>query len=308
MNIIFFGSPSYSCNVLKTLSTSQHNIAAVVTQNTKNKRDKRTPVSIYSEANNLDTLYPEDLKSKDFLKKISDYKPDLFIVYAYGKILPQILLDIPEFGAINIHCSLLPTLRGAAPIQRALLNKDKRTGITFFRIDAKLDQGRIISSHAYEINDKDDSISLQDCLTNLANKNILNAINLNKSHQSLIPQDESLATYASKINKFESVIDWNTSSIDIVHKIRAFVDWPVAETQLFGVTIKILQARYQLSEDENQPGTIIMFNRNELVFAAKDGYVYVERLQIPGKKVVHINDFFNSNSPIVSKIKEFLDK
>ena len=106
MNIIFFGSPSYSCNVLKTLLTSQHNIAAVVTQNTKNKRDKRTPVSIYSEANNLDTLYPEDLKSKDFLKKISDYKPDLFIVYAYGKILPQILLDIPEFGAVNIHCSL----------------------------------------------------------------------------------------------------------------------------------------------------------------------------------------------------------
>ena len=152
MNIVFFGSPIYSSRVLSYLISSKHSVKAVVTQDVKKDKKRKvlkTPVGLFAEENNLHTLYPTNLCSPDFIADLGSLDADIFLIYAYGKILPTDIINIPKFGVINLHCSLLPRWRGAAPIQRALLNRDKVTGITFFKIDEHLDTGNIIASYEY---------------------------------------------------------------------------------------------------------------------------------------------------------------
>ena len=156
MKIIYFGSPDYSLIVFKRLLESSHDVVATVTQDTKKGRrnkQQKTPVGIFSELNSIDTFYPSDLNTNDFQKKINYYDSDLIVVYSYGKILPKKILDIPKLGSINIHCSILPKWRGASPIQRAIQNDDKTTGISFFSMQAEVDTGEIVSSHEVDIDD-----------------------------------------------------------------------------------------------------------------------------------------------------------
>ena len=215
MNIIFFGSPSYSCKVLELLLASKHVVQTVVTQNFKNNRKTKTPVGLLSESKSINTLYPPDLRDKKFIKILESYKADLYVIYAYGKILPPELISLPKYGVINIHCSLLPKWRGAAPIQRALQNGDLKTGVTFFKIDESLDTGAIIASYEYDIKDNDHALLLEDKLTQIAIDNLEEVFSLNSSSSDFIQQNESSASYAKKIHKAEAVINWNDDPYSI---------------------------------------------------------------------------------------------
>ena len=308
MNIIFFGSPYYSCKVIESLLASNHVIQAVITQNFKNNRKTKTPVGLFSESKNINTLYPADLADKKFINILKSYNADLYIIYAYGKILPPELIVLPKHGVINIHCSLLPKWRGAAPIQRALQNGDQQTGVTFFKIDESLDTGEIISSYVYNIEDNDDALLLQDKLTQIAIDRLEEVILLNLNSSKFTQQNESSVSYAKKIHKTEAIINWNDDPYLICSKIRALTAGPLAETELFGIKFKVWKARQVLYVGDKEPGTLIKFNRNELCFSAKGGAVSIEKLQLPGKKVISARDLFNSNSSFVHKIKQYLDK
>ena len=308
MKIIFFGSPSYSCRVLESLLSSTNIVQAVITQNFKNNRVAKTPVGLFGESKNINTLYPEDLSDIKLFDILQSYNADLYIIYAYGKILPSEIIALPKYGVINIHWSILPKWRGAAPIQRALQNGDSKTGVTFFKVDESLDTGAIISSHEYQIKDTDDSLALQDKLTQIAINKLEDAIELNLKASNFIDQKNLNASYAKKIQKSEAIINWHDSAEQIIRNIKALTGWPVAETELFEVRLKIWKGTAVEYNGSDSPGSIIKFNRDELCIVAGDGAVSIEKLQLPGKKVITARDLFNSNSSFVHKIKQYLGK
>ena len=308
MNIIFFGSPSYSSNVLSYIFNSKHKIKAVVTQDIKNKRNKkepRTPVGVFSELNNIQTYYPSNLSDEEFINNISNQGADIFLIYAYGKILPKELISIPKYGVINIHCSLLPRWRGAAPIQRALLNNDKLTGVTFFKIDEHLDTGKIISSYEYPINESHDTLSLQDDLTSLAIKNIEDIFHKAINHNDFNPQDNNKATYARKLTKEESVISWEEDAISIISKIKAFAGWPGVQAELFKVKFKIIKAHLSAKTSSLDYGSIVTFNHDKFEIQVKNGIIEIDKLQLLGKNIITCRDLYNSNSEFSAKIKNY---
>ena len=311
MNIIFFGSPTYSSKVLKYLIGSRHLVKAVITQDvkkSKKKRDLKTPVGLFSEKNNLLTLYPDNLEHYGFVDQLEKLKADVFLIYAYGKILPKELINIPKYGVINIHCSLLPKWRGAAPIQRALLNKDSITGVTFFKIDESLDTGNIISSHEYTIEEEEDSISLQDNLTDLAITNLEEAFQINSNNSIFREQDNAVATYAKKLSKAEALVSWGDDAETIILKLKAFAGWSGIEAELFGTKFKIIDAKYFSDNGSSKPGSIINFDHGKLEIAAKNGFIQIHKLQLPGKNIITCRDLFNSNSEFSGKIKNYCVK
>ena len=306
MNIIFLGSPSYSSDILSYLVNSDHSIKAVVTQDiktSKNKKVIKTPVGIYSEQCNINTYYQNNLSDSKFIQTLKNFKADIFLIYAYGKILPKELIGIPKYGVINIHCSLLPKWRGAAPIQRALLNKDKVTGITFFRIDENLDTGNIISQHEYKISNTDDSLSLQKSLTALAVKNIEDVFKKVMLDSSFISQDDNEATYARKLSKTESFVKWDEDAEMIISKIKAFAGWPGVQAEIYGVRFKIIEAKFYKDMSSKSNGNVLKFNHNQFEVKAKNGIIQINKLQLPGKNIITCRDFYNSNSVFSMKIK-----
>ena len=307
MNIIFFGSPSYSSNVLSYLVSSKHSVKAVVTQDvktSKKRKDIKTPVGIFSEQCNIQTYYPNNLSDPKFIQTLKNSESDIYVIYAYGKILPKELIGIPKYGVINIHCSLLPKWRGAAPIQRALLNKDKTTGITFFRIDENLDTGKIISKYEYKISDSDDSLSLQESLTALAVKNIEDVFKKVMLHSNFISQDDSVATYARKLSKAESYIKWDEDAEIIISKVKAFAGWPGVETEIFGIRFKIIKAKYYKDVSSQSNGKVLNFSHDKFEVKAKNGVIQIDKLQLPGKNIITCRDFYNSNSVFSMKITD----
>ena len=311
MNIVFFGSPIYSSRVLSYLLSSKHSVKAVVTQDVKKdkkRKELKTPVGLFAEENNLHTLYPTNLCSPDFIAELASLDADIFLIYAYGKILPTDIINIPKSGVINLHCSLLPRWRGAAPIQRALLNRDNLTGITFFKIDEHLDTGNMIASYEYSIEDDDDSLSLQEKLTDLAIANIENILEYNLNNKTLTPQKNSLATYATKLSKDESIINWNEDAETIIAKVKAFAGWPGVQAELFGVKFKIHQATCFNDSNTYLPGTVINFDHHKFEIKAKKGTIQINRLQLPGKNIITYKDLYNSNSQFSTKIKSYSGK
>ena len=294
--------------MLESLLASKHVVQTVVTQNFKNNRRTKTPVGLFSESKSINTLYQADLRDEKFIKKLKSCNADLYIIYAYGKILPPELISLPKHGVINIHCSLLPKWRGAAPIQRALQNGDLKTGITFFKIDESLDTGAIIASYEYDIKDSDHALSLEDKLTQIAVNHLEEVFLLNSNSSNFTQQNESSASYAKKIHKAEAVINWNDDPYAICCKIRALTGGPVAETELFGIKLKVWKAKQVLHVGDEEPGTIIRFNYDELCIVSNNGAISIEKLQLPGKNIISARDLFNSNSAFVRKIKQYLHK
>jgi len=307
LKIIFFGSPTYSCIVIEKLILLKYELLALVTQNDKKgKRNliTKTPVSLFGEKNDIKIFSPSDLNDNEFIESIKKLKPDLILIYAYGRILPETIISIPKYGCLNIHCSLLPKWRGAAPIQRALLNNDKQTGVTFFKIDAKLDTGKIVSVYEYSILESDDSLILQNKLSNMAASKLEDVLHQIKSNQELVNQNEKDASYAKKIHKDEAIINWVDSASNISSKIKAFVGWPIAEANILGNKIKIWEATYRLDEHQKKPGQVISFTNNSLIIAAGTGSLEIKKLQMPGRNIITARDLFNSNNKFSQKIKE----
>ena len=311
MKIIYFGSPDYSLIVFKRLLESSHDIVATVTQDTKkgrrNKQEK-TPVGLFSEINSIDTFYPADLNNDGFQRTIDQYCPDLIIVYSYGKILPKKILDIPKLGCINIHCSILPKWRGASPIQRAIQSDDKTTGVSFFSMHAEVDTGEIVSSYVVDIDDSHNTKSLQIELSNIAGNMIDSVINALSSNSKLVKQKESDASYAKKITKDEARISWTSTCREIFCKVRAFIEWPVAEAVILNEIIKIYDVEYEICNHDSGVGEILDLSADFLSVRAADGIVKIRKLQFPGGKPITASDLKNSNSVISKNIKKILEK
>ena len=300
MNILYAGTPNSSAEILKYLAQNDSiNVKGVITQPDKaGKRGKKlndSPVSLMANSYDLDLFKPHKLNNKDFKEKIKILEVDFLIVVAYGKILPKWLLELPSVSSINIHFSLLPKYRGASPIQSALLNGDKETGITFIEMSEKLDSGNIISTEKTKIFKDDNKIKLETRLTGMSIKKINNVlIESAKQNKSSIKQDDSNASYCQKILKVDSITNFNDTSINIFNKFRAFIEWPGLAFYHNDTLIKIhgLEVLDQINTDK--PGTIYKFDSTGLYINTIDSVIVITHLQLPNRNIISSSDAFNS--------------
>ena len=300
MNILFAGTPNSSAEILKYLAQNDSiNVKGVITQPDKaGKRGKKlndSPVSLMANSYDLDLFKPHKLNNKDFKEKIKILEVDFLIVVAYGKILPKWLLELPSVSSINIHFSLLPKYRGASPIQSALLNGDKETGITFIEMSEKLDSGNIISTEKTKIFMDDNKVKLETRLTGMSIKKINKVlIESAKQNKTSIKQDDSNASYCQKILKVDSITNFNDTSINIFNKFRAFIEWPGLAFYHNDTLIKIhgLEVLDQINTDK--PGTIHKFDSTGLYINTIDSVIVITHLQLPNRNIISSSDAFNS--------------
>ena len=300
MNILYAGTPNSSAEILKYLAQNDSiNVKGVITQPDKaGKRGKKlndSPVSLMANSYDLDLFKPHKLNNKDFKEKIKILEVDFLIVVAYGKILPKWLLELPSVSSINIHFSLLPKYRGASPIQSALLNGDKETGITFIEMSEKLDSGNIISTEKTKIFKDDNKVKLETRLTGMSIKKINNVlIESATQNKSSIKQDDSNASYCQKILKVDSITNFNDTSINIFNKFRAFIEWPGLAFYHNDTLIKIHGLEVLDRINTNKPGTIYKFDSTGLYVNTIDSVIVITHLQLPNRNIISSSDAFNS--------------
>ena len=300
MNILYAGTPNSSAEILKYLAQNDSiKIKGVITQPDKaGKRGKKlndSPVSLMANSYDLDLFKPHKLNNKDFKEKIEILEVDFLVVVAYGKILPKWLLELPSVSSINIHFSLLPKYRGASPIQSALLNGDKETGITFIEMSEKLDSGNIISTEKTKIFKDDNKIKLETRLTGMSIKKINHVlIDSAKQNKSSIKQDDSSASYCQKILKVDSITNFNDTAINIFNKFRAFIEWPGLAFYHNDTLIKIHGLEVLDQINTNKPGTIYKFDSTGLYINTIDSVIVITHLQLPNRNIISSSDAFNS--------------
>ena len=300
MNILFAGTPNSSAKILKCLVKSTSiRVKGVITQPDKaGKRSKKlneSPVSLMANSYDLDLFKPDKLENKDFKEKIEILEIDFLIVVAYGKILPRWLLELPSVSSINIHFSLLPKYRGASPIQSALLNGDRETGITFIEMSEKLDSGNIISTEKTKIFEDDNKIKLESRLTGMSIKKINSVlIDLSKQNKSSIKQDDSRASYCQKILKDDSITNFNDTAKNILNKFKAFIQWPGLAFYHNDTLIKIHGLKVLDQINTNKPGTIYKFDGTGLYINTTDSVIVITHLQLPNRNIISSSDAFNS--------------
>lgn len=302
MRIVFAGTPEFAVRPLEALLQSKHAVIAVFTQPDRpagrGQVLHESPVKKLAQSHGIPIYQPVRLKNPEEQAILHELQPDLLVVVAYGLILPQAVLEIPKFGCINVHASLLPRWRGAAPIQHALLAGDTTTGICTMQMDAGLDTGDVLLSMACTIDPEETSQTLHDKLTTLGTAALLET--LEKLEQNtLVPQkqDSATATYATKIAKADAKIDWQESAAVIDRKIRAFNPWPVAFAELAGQTIRIWSARPNLQVNLNhtiKPGTIVEIRKDSMDVATGDGILTLLEIQLPGGKRLPVKEILHA--------------
>ncbi len=309
MKIIFAGTPEFSVSVLTALINAGHNIVGVYCQPDRPKGRGRvlTPCPVKTQAleYNLPVLQPESLKDEEVQTELKNLNAAVMIVVAYGQILPKEVLQIPQYGCLNIHASLLPRWRGAAPIQRAILAGDKTTGIGIMQMNEGLDTGAILLEKTCAITNTDTAQSLHDKLASLGADAIVTALK-NLKNLSPTPQNKTEVTYAKKLKKDEAWINWTQSATQINRQIRAFNPYPIAQTNTTSdkfneKTLRILSATAINNNHNSQPGEIIKHDKKECLVATGDGILSLKTVQLSGKKALNITDF--SNAYTLTKLK-----
>ena len=295
LNIIFMGTPEFAVPILKSINDSNHNILEVYTQppNKKNRGQKinSSPIHKYSDQNKLKVRHPFTLDSEEELRHLSDLNPDIVVVVAYGKILPLKLLNLKDISFINIHASLLPKWRGAAPIQRSIMNLDDETGISIMKIIQELDAGPVMLTEKVKIKKETNYEDLCKRLTKLGSKMILKSLDLlEKNKANFIPQNQKEATYAKKINKEEAKINWNENARLIIAKINALNPNPGTWFELNGNRVKVIKAKEV--KETGKPGVIL--NKNFTV-ACSENAVQILELQKEGKQKMKAKEFLTGN-------------
>lgn len=293
--IVFMGTPTFAVPVLKSL-IENYNVVLVVSQPDREKDRKgnilMTPTKEVAIENNIPVYQP--LKIKEEYQTILDYKPDIIITCAYGQIIPDIILDYPKYGCINVHGSLLPKLRGGAPIHHAIINGDKETGITIMYMASKMDAGDIISQKSLKIEENDNLDYIYNKMSVLGSELLIDTLPsiFNKTN-SRIKQDESLVTFGFNIRKEEEKIDFDKSSTDIHNRIRGLSSIPGAYAILDNKRVKIYESFITDKVSNKGPGTIIDINKDGMYVATKDRIIKITDLKIEGKKRCKIQDFIN---------------
>ncbi|MBU1215733.1 MAG: methionyl-tRNA formyltransferase [Gammaproteobacteria bacterium] len=295
MNIIFAGTPPFAASALAALIESKHKVLAVLTQPDRpagrGMQLTASPVKQLAIEHGISVLQPTSLKSEDIQQTLAELKADVMVVAAYGLILPAAVLSIPRFGCLNIHASLLPRWRGAAPIQRAILAGDAETGITIMQMDVGLDTGDMLIKYPCPISEKDNAQTLHDKLADIGAAGIVAALQRIESGD-VHPQkqDDSVACYAAKLSKQEARIDWKRDVVELERGIRAYFPFPVAHTEFTGTPIKIWRAHI-VKQDHAAPGMIVDVNKNEIIVACGCGALALEVLQKPGGKALPAAQF-----------------
>lgn len=300
MRIVFCGTPEFSVEPLKKLLMHQYNVVAVYSQPDRGVgRGRKIQFSAVKQCaidNNIDVFQPKSLKNQEAIDELKALKPDLLVVVAYGLILPQAVLDIPSISCWNIHASLLPRWRGAAPIHRALLAGDKTTGVGIMQMEAGLDTGAVYVQHECAISKHETAQELHDKLTKMGAHALIECLDL--LNNNLLPhpmlQINENVTYAHKLEKAESKISWSESAEQIDRKIRAFNPWPGVLANIEGNDYKLWQTHVINEDSKLQAGEIISANKNTLVIACKKGQLQINVIQKPGKKQMLIGQFMPS--------------
>ncbi|QOL26405.1 methionyl-tRNA formyltransferase [Thalassotalea sp. LPB0316] len=304
LNIIFAGTPDFAAQHLQALIDSPHNIVAVYCPPDKpsGRGKKLTPCATKQLAldHNLTVEQPVNFKDVTDQEQLASYQADVMVVVAYGLLLPEIILNTPRLGCINVHGSILPRWRGAAPIQRSLEAGDSQTGVTIMQMDKGLDTGDMLLKAFCDITDHDTSATLYEKLAELGPKALIETLELMANGQHTAEkQDDSLANYAAKLDKAEAELDWTLPADVLDRKIRAYIPWPVAQFTLIdekqqAQRIRIWQASTQSLDHDQAPGTILSADKKGIVVATGRGALSLESLQIPGKKPLAVADILNA--------------
>ncbi|MDP5151834.1 methionyl-tRNA formyltransferase [Rheinheimera baltica] len=305
LRIIFAGTPDFAACHLQALLNSEHQVIAVYSQPDRpaGRGQQLQPSAVKQLAlkHAIDVYQPKSLKKARAQTELAALNADLMIVVAYGLILPQVVLDTPRFGCINVHGSLLPRWRGAAPIQRAIWAGDTQTGVTIMQMDAGLDTGAMLSTVSCNIEANDTSASLYNKLADLGPSALLEALNnLPSLQQQPQKQDENLANYAEKLNKDEAAVDFTKPANVLEREIRAFNPWPVSYITLPQGNVKIWQASVDTATHQAKPGTVLSADKQGIRIACSDNILVITQLQPPGKKAMAAADFLNGRSDWLS--------
>ncbi|MBI5558463.1 MAG: methionyl-tRNA formyltransferase [Deltaproteobacteria bacterium] len=294
--VIFMGTPDFAVPSLQALLDHNENVVAVVTQPDRPKGRGRKlappPVKILAEKSSIPVLQPEKIRTEEYLDTIREFDPDVIIVTAYGRILPGPLLRLPPLGTINVHGSLLPAYRGAAPVQRALLNGDHETGITIMQMDEGMDTGDILLQESLPIKEDDTSATLAVKMSKLGGSLLIEALELLRKDK-LPPrkQDNHLATEAPMISKDEAEIDWKRPAHEISCLIRGLDPWPLAFTTHTGQWLRFFSPEVIQGEPTEPPGTLCRIDRDGLVIAAGHDYLLVREIQREGANRMPVTAF-----------------
>jgi len=301
LKIVFAGTPDFAVAALDALmETDQHDICAVYTQPDRpagrGRKLKAGPVKTAALEYSLPVYQPVTLNDPEQQQQLRSLQADLMVVVAYGLLLPLPVLDAPRLGCINIHASLLPRWRGAAPIQRAILAGDDETGVTIMQMDEGLDTGPELYRLTTPIYASDTAQTLHDRLAALGAQALLDTLGLIVDGAACpVPQDEDTATYARKLDKSEAVLDWVLSAQQLDRRVRAFNPWPVAQTLLHGEVLRVWQAEPLPGDFDQQPGTVLRVSKRGIDVATGDGILRLQRLQSAGGKPLDAGVFINGH-------------
>ncbi len=299
LRIIFAGTPDFAARHLLALINSHHEVIGVYTQPDRpagrGKKLTASPVKELAIEHNIPVFQPENFKTDEAKQQLAEQNADLMVVVAYGLLLPQVILDTPKLGCINVHGSILPRWRGAAPIQRSIWAGDAKTGVTIMQMDIGLDTGDMLKIATLPIEPTDTSASMYDKLAELGPVALIDCLSdISSGTFSAEKQDDSLANYAKKLSKEEAKIDWSMDAVAIERCVRAFNPWPMSHFAIEDKVIKVWQSRVESYAGDAAPGTIIQADKTGIYVATGSNAIVFEQLQVPGKKAMSVQDILNS--------------
>ena len=300
MRVIFMGTPDFAVGTLEEIIKAGHEVVLVVSQPDKavgrSKALRYTPVKACALEHGIEVYQPQKVRDSECIERLRTYHPDIIIVEAFGQIIPRAILDMPRYGCVNVHASLLPKYRGAAPIQWAVINGDAVTGVTTMRMDEGLDTGDMIEHSIVSIGDDDTGETLTDKLAASGAELILSTLEkLENGTAVRTPQDDSLSCYASMLNKGMGDIDFSEPAEKIERLVRGLQPWPCAYTRIGGKNVKIYGAKVVSREDGIAPGEITMVTKKTFAIACGQDALQITRLQPEGKKPMDAAAFLAGN-------------
>lgn len=310
MRIVYLGTPEFAREPLKALHESRHEVVLCVTQpdRVNSRRGKKvifSPVKQFAIDNGIEVFQPERVSSEESFEYIKSFSPDVIVVCAYGQILRSNILHMARFGAVNIHASLLPHLRGAAPMNRAIMNGDRVTGVTTMMMDEGLDTGDMLLKSEIEITDEMNIGDLHDLTAMKGSELIVRTLDaLEKGEVTPVKQDDSKSTYAQKISKEEMHIDFSDTAVNIHNKIRGLSPFPLAYCYLDEKNIKIYESFIKKGRTDEICGKILSYDKKEkaIMVAASDGIIGIRKLKMQGKRMMDSASFYNGNRDIEGKV------
>ncbi len=301
LRIVFAGTPDFAARHLAALLSSQHEVIAVYTQPDRpagrGKKLTASPVKSLALEHNIPVYQPENFKSDQAKQELASLNADLMVVVAYGLLLPKTVLDTPKQGCINVHGSILPRWRGAAPIQRAIWAGDAQTGVTIMQMDVGLDTGDMLKVATLDISSDDTSASMYEKLAELGPQALIDCLaDLADGNIHAEKQNDELANYAKKLSKEEAKIVWSDSAEHIERCVRAFNPWPMSYFSVEENNIKVWKSSVADENCDAEPGTIIKTDKNGIYVATGNGVLVLQQLQIPGKKALPVQDILNARA------------